>query len=91
MRAATAKVTSKGQFTLPAEVRAEVGVKVGDTIEFVVHRTGEVFIIPRSRPASSIVGRAAHSARPMTEDEREKAVAGAILERGAPETARRVG
>ena len=33
-RAVDAKLTSKGQLTLPASVRAAMGVKTGDTLRF---------------------------------------------------------
>ena len=84
MPAGSAKVTTKGQFTLPAEVRTALGVKPGDTIEFFIHRSGEVFILPRNRPASSIIGKAARGAVAVSDEQREAAVAAAILRRGAP-------
>lgn len=34
---ATAKVTSKGQITIPAEIRAALSVAPGDRVSFVVH------------------------------------------------------
>jgi antitoxin PrlF len=36
MRTATAKVTSKGQITIPAEIRAALAVVPGDRVSFVV-------------------------------------------------------
>ena len=37
---ATAKITSKGQVTIPAEVRRDLGVQSGDRIDFVRNAAG---------------------------------------------------
>jgi AbrB family looped-hinge helix DNA binding protein len=39
-----AKVTSKGQITIPAEVRESMGVKAGDKLIFERSADGEMFI-----------------------------------------------
>ncbi len=41
----TAKITSKGQITIPQEVRRALGVKEGDRLSF-EEREGEMRIIP---------------------------------------------
>ena len=40
MKRLTAKVTSKGQITIPAEVRERLGVRVGDRVSFEVEDSG---------------------------------------------------
>jgi antitoxin PrlF len=35
-----AKITSKGQITLPAALRKELGVKTGDSVMFVPEKNG---------------------------------------------------
>jgi len=47
----TAKITSKGQITLPAEVRRELGVREGDTVLF--HKEGDVIRVLPKRAGSS--------------------------------------
>ncbi len=42
----TATMTSKGQVTIPAEVRQRMGLGTGDRIEFVELETGEFAIKP---------------------------------------------
>ena len=37
---ATAKITSKGQVTIPADVRRDLGVRSGDRIDFVRNAAG---------------------------------------------------
>jgi antitoxin PrlF len=60
-----AKITSKGQTTIPAEVREELGLQSGDKILFVKTEQG-FLIIPRNRPASSLFGLLSQYAIPGT-------------------------
>lgn len=52
----TAKVTSKGQITLPREVREQLGVDKGDRVKFVIRDDGEVVIEPATLPLSTLRG-----------------------------------
>ena len=38
------KITAKGQTTLPAEIRAELGVKPGDRLEYVKQPDGKIVV-----------------------------------------------
>ena len=49
MRTFQTKLTSKGQLTLPVEIRKSLGVGPGDRIEFFLHRSGEVFVHGRNK------------------------------------------
>ncbi len=40
------KLTSKGQVTIPAEVRSHLSLQPGDTVEFVVLENGAVMVRP---------------------------------------------
>jgi bifunctional DNA-binding transcriptional regulator/antitoxin component of YhaV-PrlF toxin-antitoxin module len=80
MRSFPAKLTSKAQITLPLEIRKSLGP--GDRIEFFLHRTGEVFVLPRNRPAAAILGKGAAFARPVTREESDRLVGKAIAARG---------
>lgn len=53
---ATAKLTSKGQITLPREVREQLGVDKGDRVEFVIRDGGEIVIEPATLPLSTLRG-----------------------------------
>jgi antitoxin PrlF len=44
-----AKLTSKGQITIPAAVRAELGLSTGDRVSFVRERDGGVRVTARKR------------------------------------------
>ncbi len=50
-----AKITSKGQLTVPAEIREQLGLKPGDHVEFYVGLRGEIRLRPRNLPSSSVL------------------------------------
>ena len=52
----TAKVTAKGQITIPKAIRDALGVETGDRVEFVVREDGIVEMIARTRPLLSLAG-----------------------------------
>ena len=59
------RITSKGQTTIPIEVREHLRLGPGDTIQFVLI-DGRYEIIPRNRPAASLFGRLQEYAIPNT-------------------------
>lgn len=52
----TSTLTSKGQITLPKEVRAHLGVAEGDRVDFVIGTDGSVRLVPLSRPVRELYG-----------------------------------
>jgi antitoxin PrlF len=52
----TATLTSKGQITIPAQVRAELGVNAGDRIEFVEIGEGQFAIVAATRSVKELDG-----------------------------------
>ena len=54
MTAAT--VTTKGQITIPAAVRASLGVDAGDRVEFVEVAPGRFEVIAATQPISALKG-----------------------------------
>ena len=72
-------VTRKGQVTVPAEIRRELGLKQGDRVIFVVER-GEA----RMRPGGSVVERTAGAFKgygsALTAEELREAAENAIAE-----------
>jgi AbrB family looped-hinge helix DNA binding protein len=60
-------VTSKGQVTIPAEVRKHLGVKVRDKIVFVVEKSGTVRLsTPRYPDIASLRGAAGSLKKPLS-------------------------
>jgi antitoxin PrlF len=52
-----ATVTSKGQITIPADVRDRLGLKAGDRLEFVLNeKNGRVEMIPATLSIRSLKG-----------------------------------
>ncbi len=84
MKVYHAKLTAKGQLTLPQELRRSLGVVPGDLVEFVLHRNGEIFIHARNKPASAIVGKGAAFARPVSREQYERVLGEAVAARGKP-------
>jgi antitoxin PrlF len=52
----TATLTSKGQITIPAQVRAELGVTTGDRIEFIEIGEGQFAIVAATRSVKELNG-----------------------------------
>jgi antitoxin PrlF len=73
-------VTSKGQITIPAELRAKFNLKEGDKLEFHMDRSGRVLVRPRNLSPSTVYENAPKSRRPadMTDDE---AIIASVLEK----------
>jgi antitoxin PrlF len=53
---ATATLTSKGQITIPAEVRQVLGVDTGDRVEFVALAPGRYEFIAATRSVTELKG-----------------------------------
>ena len=52
-----ATVTSKGQITLPKEVRAQLGVGAGDLVDFRIGPNGTVTLSPQRGSAERLWGK----------------------------------
>lgn len=51
-----AKVTSKGQITIPKKIREKLGLKPGDKVNFVVDSDGNIKIQPQNIPIEKLRG-----------------------------------
>jgi antitoxin PrlF len=82
----TATLTSKGQITIPASVRAELGVQVGDRVEFVQIAPGRYEFRAATRPVTALKGMFGPAIRVVTIDEMNAAIAsrGAAAKDSAP-------
>jgi len=77
-----AKITAKGQITLPKEVRDRHGLKPGDRIEF-VEENGRTWVRPRNLRAVDLIGiLGAPPNGPKTLEEIEKGIMEAAAEHG---------
>jgi antitoxin PrlF len=53
---ATATMTTKGQITIPAIVRASLGLETGSRIEFVEAQNGQYLIVAATSPVQALKG-----------------------------------
>ncbi|HWE85973.1 MAG TPA: AbrB/MazE/SpoVT family DNA-binding domain-containing protein [Terracidiphilus sp.] len=72
---ASAAVTSKGQVTLPVEIRRELGLKAGDRVRFVKKRNGEIALKPENRSIMEFHGMFKWKGKPVTIDEMNETIA----------------
>ena len=63
---ATATLTSKGQITIPAIVRAALGVGVGDRVEFVQVEPGHFELVAATQSITALKGVVRKPAVPVT-------------------------
>ncbi len=76
-----AKVTSKGQITIPAEVRRRMRVGSGDRVEFVEIEKGVFAIRPIKGDVRSLKGLLKAPKRPITIEEMNEAIIQHAVER----------
>jgi antitoxin PrlF len=72
MTAAT--LTSKGQLTLPRDVRAALGVGPGDRVDFVRMEDGNFAVLPATHSVKKLKGIIALP-KPVSLDDMDKAIA----------------
>jgi AbrB family looped-hinge helix DNA binding protein len=70
----TATMTSKGQVTIPAEVRQRLGLATGDRIEFVELAGGEFAIRPAIDDVRSLKGLLRKPVRKVSVDDMNAAI-----------------
>lgn len=77
---ATSTLTSKGQITLPRDVRQALGLAPGDKIDFVA-TDGGYKLVPLRQDIRALKGRfAGRMQRPVTTEEMDDAIACAATE-----------
>jgi antitoxin PrlF len=72
---ATATVTSKGQVTIPASVRAALGLDTGSRIEFVQTGEGQYVIVAATSPVQALKGVLRKPATPVSIEDMNRAIA----------------
>mgnify|MGYP001818457328 FL=1 len=76
----TSTVTSKGQITLPRDVRQTLGLDAGDKVDF-VEVEGGFKLVPLRKDVRALKGRfAGRVKRPVTIEEMEDAIAKSAAE-----------
>lgn len=62
----TSTVTSKGQTTIPKDVRKRLNLHPGDRLEFVIDEDGRVLVLPASVDAAELAGMLKRPAKTVT-------------------------
>ena len=71
---ARATLTSKGQITIPKEVRERLGVEAGDRLEFVEQERGVYRVVAATRDVRNLKGMVPKPRRAVTIEEMNAAV-----------------
>lgn len=71
----TATMSSKGQITIPAIVRAALGVVTGDRLEFVQTEPGHFELVAATRSVKALKGLVSKPASPVTIEQMNEAIA----------------
>ena len=61
-------MTTKGQITIPADVRKALNLRAGDKVVFITRESGEVVIFPATREVKTIKGMIEKPAEPVSLD-----------------------
>jgi AbrB family looped-hinge helix DNA binding protein len=72
---ASAAVTSKGQITIPAEVRKKLGLKPGDQVTFIEGEHGEFILRPKTGSIKDLKGMWKWTGKPATIEEMNEVIA----------------
>jgi AbrB family looped-hinge helix DNA binding protein len=70
----TATVSSKGQLTIPSDVRLALGVEPGDRIEFVQVRPGEFLVTALNRSVTELKGMFGKPEQPVSIADMNRAI-----------------
>ena len=71
----TATLTSKGQITIPVDVRRALNVEAGDRVEFVQVEPGRFEVVAATRSVRELKGRFGKPARAVSIEEMDAAIA----------------
>jgi AbrB family looped-hinge helix DNA binding protein len=72
---ATAAVTSKGQITIPLEVRKKLGIKPGDRVRFIEGENGEYILKPKTSSIMDMEGCVHWTGKPVSIKEMNETIA----------------
>jgi antitoxin PrlF len=79
----TATITSKGQTTIPREIREHLNLKPGDRVSFNIE-DGRVVLRPKNRSVMQLAGMLKRPGQPsMTAEDMTEAAMATVLERDA--------
>ena len=69
-----ATVTSKGQITIPRDIRGKLNLHPGDKINFVTDENGKIYFLPTTKSITSLKGIVPKPDKPVTVEEMKATV-----------------
>ncbi len=70
----TATITSKGQITIPKDIREQLDLHTGDKLSFVADDDGSINLVPIRLPLTALKGLVAKPKKPVSVEEMNQAV-----------------
>ena len=70
----TSTLTSKGQTTVPKDIRRHLGLKPGDKIRFLVEDDGRVVVLPATLHLRDLRGRLPKPPKPVSVERMNEAI-----------------
>jgi len=70
----TATITTKGQITIPKDIRDSMNLKTGDRVNFFMDDNGRVFIMPATRDITSLKGIIQKPAKPVSLEDMDSTI-----------------
>lgn len=71
---ATATITTKGQATIPKEIRTHLHLQPGDRLEFIIDEDGRVLVMPATIDAADLAGILPAPRRPVSTEEMNRVI-----------------
>ena len=78
---AIATMTSKGQVTIPAEVRAKFRLRPGTKVDFVENQAGELVLRPKTGDIRDLRGILKYDGPPISIEDMNRGIAEAVAKR----------
>ncbi|MCL2784368.1 MAG: AbrB/MazE/SpoVT family DNA-binding domain-containing protein [Propionibacteriaceae bacterium] len=76
----TATMTSKGQITIPAQIRARFNLQPGDQLDFWEDETSSLRLTPRTRRIEDFFGIFPYDGPPLAIEDFDSVIADAVVE-----------
>jgi AbrB family looped-hinge helix DNA binding protein len=70
----TATITSKGQITIPKDIRDQLDLHAGDKLSFIEDEDGSINLVPIKKPLSALKGLVAKPKKPVSVEDMDEAV-----------------
>ena len=70
----TATITSKGQITIPKDIREQLDLHAGDKISFIEDEDGSINLIPIKKPLNALKGLVAKPKKAVSVEDMNNAI-----------------